>query len=236
VPKAWNNKTQVCPHIACSMTTTIFVSSLYFSLWSGRFCEEHCIISCVIFAFTSLMVSGKSFIWSFATLSAWWSNQVLPFLWIVLFLSFVKQVYNYLFVAVEKQNVLLPINLIGIAIGIPLGIYLIPRYGLFGGAITQLFIEFMFMIGAIWIGGRKKLQPIFSRKKMRLLLGILIVVSVGWYFINQYYIHSFLWFFVVALVLNACIVLLSRRSIKAIAKGLTVEDAIMEDALIEKAI
>jgi hypothetical protein len=39
---------------------------------------------------------------------------------IVLVGSFIKQVYNYLFVAVDKQNVLLPINLVGILIGVPL--------------------------------------------------------------------------------------------------------------------
>jgi len=55
---------------------------------------------------------------------------------------------------------------------------MIPRYGLFGGAVTQLFIEFMFMIGAIWTGSRKKMQPIFSRGKMSLLLGILVVVGI----------------------------------------------------------
>ena len=182
------------------------------------------------------VVSGKAFVWSFATLSSWWSDQVLPFLGIVLFRSFIKQVYNYLFVAVEKQNVLLPINLIGIAIGIPLGLFLIPKYGLFGWAVTQASIEFMFMIWAIRTGSRKKVQPIFSRKKMWLLIGILAGFSIWGYFINQYFVHSFVWFFVVAILLNALLVLLSRRPIKTIAKGLTVEDALVEDALIETAI
>jgi len=46
------------------------------------------------------------------------ANHILPFLGIVLALSFVKQVYNYLFVAEEKQNVLLAINGLGVAIGL----------------------------------------------------------------------------------------------------------------------
>ena len=168
------------------------------------------------------VVSGKAFIWTFDSLTSWWSNQVLPFLWIILFRSFIKQVYNYLFVAVEKQNVLLPINLVGVALWIPLWIFLIPKYWLFGGAITQLFIEFMFMIGAVWTGSRKKVQPIFSRSKMFLLSGIVIFIAIWWYVINLFWVHSFLMFFVVAILLNAFLVALSWRSIKKIAKGLTV--------------
>ncbi len=170
------------------------------------------------------VVSGKAFVWSFATLHTRWSNQVLPFLGLVLFLSFIKQVYNYLFVAVEKQNVLLPINLIGVLIGIPLWIYLIPKYGLFGGAVTQLSIEFMFMIGAIWVGGRQKMQPIFSRGKLILLLGIIVIIGLGWYAVTSYFVHSFVTFFIVAIVLNAVLVWLSRRPVKSIAKWLTVDE------------
>jgi O-antigen/teichoic acid export membrane protein len=172
------------------------------------------------------VVSGKAFIWSFASLTTWWSNQVLPFLWIVLFRSFIKQVYNYLFVAVEKQNVLLPINLIGVAVGIPLWIRLIPKYGLRWGALTQLTIEFLFMIGAIRIGMRKKVQPIFSRSKLFLLMGILVGVSGLWYFADHYFVHSFVRFFIIAILLNAFLLLLSRRPIKKIAKWLTVEEAV----------
>ncbi len=172
------------------------------------------------------VVSGKAFLWSFASLASWWSNQVLPFLWIVLFRSFIKQVYNYLFVAVEKQNVLLPINLIGVIVWIPLWVRLIPTYGLRGGVLTQLAIEFLFMLGAIWIGMRKKVQPVFSRGRLLLLMGILIGITIVWYFVDYYFVHSFVLFFVVALLLNLLLVLLSRHPIKKIAKGLTVDDTI----------
>jgi O-antigen/teichoic acid export membrane protein len=43
-------------------------------------------------------VGGEKFVGSFEQFDLWWSNQILPFLGIVLFLSFIKQVYNYLFV------------------------------------------------------------------------------------------------------------------------------------------
>jgi len=57
---------------------------------------------------------------------------VLPFLGLVLVLSFIKQVYNYIFVAMEQQNRLFLINLIGVVLGAAVGIYLIPSYGLLG--------------------------------------------------------------------------------------------------------
>lgn len=58
------------------------------------------------------IVSGKAFLGSFAGIWNRGSDQVLPFLGIVLGMSFIKQVYNYLFVAVDKQNVLFKINLV----------------------------------------------------------------------------------------------------------------------------
>ena len=46
-----------------------------------------------------LFVSSGDFIWSRDSLATWWSNQILPFLGIVLFFSFIKQIFNYLFVS-----------------------------------------------------------------------------------------------------------------------------------------
>ena len=58
-----------------------------------------------------LFVSSEKFLWTRESLSTRWSNQILPFLGIVLFFSFIKQIFNYLFVSLEKQNVLFKINL-----------------------------------------------------------------------------------------------------------------------------
>ena len=173
-----------------------------------------------------LVVSWKAFLWSFASLSARWSNQVLPFLGIVLLRSFIKQVYNYLFVAVDKQNVLLPINLLWVIVGIPLWVRMIPKYWLFGWAITQLAIELLFMLGAIRIGKRKKVSPIFSLKIWWKLTWILLLLSGVGYAITYFRHINMLRFFVVAIVLNAIAVYVSLPLIKRIAKGLTVEDTI----------
>jgi O-antigen/teichoic acid export membrane protein len=173
-----------------------------------------------------LVVSWKAFLWSFASLATRWSNQILPFLGIVLLWSFIKQGYNYLFVAIEKQNVLLPINLIWVLVGIPLWVWMIPQYGLFGWVVTQMTIEFLFMLGAIWVGKRKKVQPIFSLKIWWILLLILFGMAVLWYGITYFRNINVLRFFIVASVLNAFIVYISLPTIKKIAKGLTVEDTI----------
>lgn len=175
-----------------------------------------------------LLVSDASFLWTFENLASWWSNQILPFLGIVLVGSFIKQVYNYLFVAVDKQNVLLPINLVGILVGIPLWIRMIPKYGLFGGIVTQLSIELIFMFGAIIVGKTKKIQPIFSWAIVWKLLLILSWLALTWSAINYFRTLNTLWFFVVAILLNLFFLYISLPTIKKIAKGLTVEDMTSE--------
>ena len=176
-----------------------------------------------------LVVSGKAFLGTFASLTTRWSNQVLPFLGIVLLRSFIKQVYNYLFVAVEQQNVLLPINLIWVLVGIPLGIRMIPKYWLWWWAITQLTIELVFMLGAIWIGKRKKVQPMFSFKTWWILTLILLGMAGLGYAITYFWTITILRFFVVAIVLNLFVVYLSLPMIKKIAKWLTVDEVASPD-------
>jgi amino acid transporter len=55
-------------------------------------------------------------------------------------------------------------------------------------------------------------------------MSILIGVTAIGYFVDQYLVHSFLLFFIVAIALNAFLLLLSRRPIKRIARGLTVDE------------
>ncbi len=179
-----------------------------------------------------VLVSWKAFLWTFASLSMRWSNQVLPFLWIVLLWSFIKQVYNYLFVAVDKQNVLLPINLIWVLIGIPLWIRMIPMYGLLGWIVTQLTIEFIFMMGAIRVGKRKKVQPLFSLRIWWKIGILLLLMSIVWYGINYFRTLNLLWFFVIGFVLNGLVIYFSLPMIKKIARGLTVEETDVDSAIV----
>lgn len=169
-------------------------------------------------------VSGKAFIWTFESFQARWSNQVLPFLWVVLFRSFIKQVYNYLFVAVEKQNVLLPINFVGVVLGVVVWLIVIPAYGLVWWVITQMFIELLFMLWAIWVGRRKKVYPLFAFKNIAILTSILLGFGVIWFFLDYYVTMNLLWFIILLALFNGLLLLVSFRPIKSIAKWLTVED------------
>lgn len=169
------------------------------------------------------IVSWKAFMWSFVGIRNRGSDQVLPFLWIVLGMSFIKQVYNYLFVAVWKQNVLLPINLIWVVLGVGLGIRVIPRYGLLGWVITQLFIEFMFMVWAMCVAYRKKVSPIISWKKIWILTALLSGLAVVGAMVSLYLSLSLWQFFLVAAVLNGVVILLSLPVIRKVARGLTVD-------------
>ena len=178
-----------------------------------------------------LVVSGKAFLWTFASLTTRWSNQVLPFLGIVLFGSFIKQVYNYLFVAVDKQNVLLPINLLWVLVGIPLWIRMIPEYWLFGWVVTQLAIEFLFMFGAIRVGKRKKVQPILSMKILWRLVVSLLCLAILWYTVTCLRTINILRFFVIGAALNLSVLYFFLPTIKKIAKWLTVDDTGIAESL-----
>lgn len=108
------------------------------------------------------------------------------FLGIVLLLSFIKQVYNYLFVAVDKQNYLLRINLFRLIIWVIIWVITIPKRWLGWWVITQTIIEILFVLWAIFIGTRHKINPIISTKLFYKITSILILFSILWYILTQY--------------------------------------------------
>lgn len=178
------------------------------------------------------IVSSSAYLGSFANIASRGSDQILPFLGIVLFLSFVKQVYNYTFVALDVQNKLFTINLVGVILGCIVGVYLIPRYGLAGGVATQLLIELLFTGGAIFVGRRDQLTPIFPRKQFALLGGalcgfLLLAQGLGhfdWHFhLNGIFARLPLDFFLWTALINALLIALAYRPLKRLAQGLTQE-------------
>lgn len=62
-------------------------------------------------------------------------------------LSFAKQVYNFMFVSTGLNNHLLKVNAIGVVIGMAVGIFMIPKYGIVGGIATQMLMELLYLIG-----------------------------------------------------------------------------------------
>ena len=172
-------------------------------------------------------VSNKSFIWDRSHYTARWSDQLLVFLWIVLFLSFVKQVFNYLFVSIDKQNILFKINLTGIIIWIIVALFVIPKYNLLWWVITQVLLETIFTWWAILVAIKRKSRPILQKKSNLVMIWILLLAVVSGYFIHWYMANiefSYIKFFIIAWLYNIIIALISLPSIKHFAHWLTRED------------
>jgi O-antigen/teichoic acid export membrane protein len=176
-----------------------------------------------------LFVSSRDFLWSWGDLNLWWSNQILPFLGIVLFFSFIKQIFNYLFVSLEKQNVLFKINLTWVIVWVIVGLVVIPKWNLLWWVITQVLIETIFMVWAMAVAWKLKVYPKFNRKACWQLLWILLFMLITGFFINcgldKYFSEGIgRWkFLILAWVYNLIIVWISLKPIKAVAKGLTVD-------------
>lgn len=173
-----------------------------------------------------LFVSSSEFLWSRDSLAMWWSNQILPFLWIVLFFSFIKQIFNYLFVSLEKQNVLFKINLIWVIVWVLVALFVIPKWNLLWWVIVQLLIETIFMVWAMIVAWKLKVFPKFQRKVTFELLGILIFMLLSWVFINWWLDwHEIKWrmFLIIAWIYNLFFLWISLKPIKVVAKWLTVD-------------
>jgi O-antigen/teichoic acid export membrane protein len=144
----------------------------------------------------------------------------------VLVLSFIKQCYNYLFVATDEQNILFKNNVIGVILGVILGLFVIPKRNLLGGVITQIFIECIYTFGAMRIAHRRQLSPTLQKKPFRTLVIILIIACGMGFAINRYLSGNetnLITFFVLAFIFNGLIALASFKSVKQVAKGLTID-------------
>jgi len=153
-----------------------------------------------------------------------WSNTILPFLAIVLRLSFIKQTFNYIFVAAEKHNLLFKINLTWVIIWLWIWLYLIPKYNIIGGIITQVLLEVLFVWWAVFIALKHKLLPQPQIKKTILVTSIIFVSLAIWHFLKPIIQQWRIYFFSIAILLNIFMIWTSFPIIKKIAKGLTKED------------
>ena len=88
-----------------------------------------------------------------------WSDWILPFLGIVISLSFIKQVFNYLFVSTDLHNKLLGINLFGVVVWVAIGVPLLLKYQLIGWIITQILLEVLFVLWAFFVAWKHKMLP-----------------------------------------------------------------------------
>ncbi len=191
-----------------------------------------CLFAVNFWVFADMIIrvtSDASFMGSFDTLSHRWSNQLMPFLGIVLVFSFIKQVYNYVFVATGKHNVLLLVNGIGVFVWIFVWLYTIPARPftlgrwLLWAVVTQMLMEILFVSWAIVTWFRLKVSPILNVPILMktLLIMLWFAVAARW---TTALIHmTYLTFFVIALILNGLVAWISLPLLKKMGRGLTVE-------------
>jgi len=114
-----------------------------------------------------------------------WSDIILPFLGIVLTFSFIKQVFNYIFVSNDLQNKLLWINLFGVALWCIIWIPLVWKYNLVWWIIMQVLLEICFLWWALRIAKKHMVLPHVSYKQLCIIWFVTVVSSIIWLSYNS---------------------------------------------------
>jgi O-antigen/teichoic acid export membrane protein len=151
-----------------------------------------------------------------------WSDYILPFLGVVITLSFVKQVFNYIFVSTGNQNKLLGVNGWWLLVWLSFGFGFIVTKNLMGWVITQTTLEILYVCGALRVASRLKLVPYINYKVIGILAAIMVVIGLsGNELIHLYvpYTHK-IWFILSALWFNWLVIAASYPWVKKIAKGM----------------
>lgn len=148
------------------------------------------------------------------------SDALLPFLALVLLLSFIKQVFNYIFVSEQLHNKLLVINGIGVTIGVLVGVLIIPQRNLIGGIITQLVLEVSFVVGALLFAYKHNAIPRISRLSLLPILGVIV-----WSLYIAFFVHlpavGIWWLLAWGLVSTALLVGVQYPTLKVWLKSLS---------------
>ena len=143
------------------------------------------------------------------------SDFILPFLAIVLFLSFIKQVFNYILVSFEKQNKLFYINLVWVIIWVIIWLFTIPKYEIYGWIITQIVLEIVFVAWIMYIAKKYDILPIVDKKLLFFVSLFGSLAIIWWYFFLNYINLNSIWIFLfVAGSLNIAYLALSYKFIK----------------------
>lgn len=112
------------------------------------------------------------------------SDWILPFLGIVITLSFIKQVFNYLFVSTDLHNKLLWINLFGVVVWVAIGVPLLLKYQLIWWVITQIILEVLFVLWALFVAWKHNMLPNIQHAFSKGLLASLargLIIFLGSY-------------------------------------------------------
>jgi len=112
------------------------------------------------------------------------SDYILPFLAFVLFLSFIKQTFNYILVSFDKQNKLFFINVFWVIIWVILWLILIPKYNINWWIITQIVLELCFVSWILFVARKNYILPKVDWKYIFYSFMIFIFFMILWHFIT----------------------------------------------------
>ena len=150
-----------------------------------------------------------------------WADYIIPGLSIVLAMSFIKTIFNYVFVAAKKQNVLFPINLRWVTIGWLIAYFAVQYYNIIGWLFAQILMEAMFLWGALIYAKKHNILPtIFYKDHLTLHIFFIIITTIGSSIIWFDY-TNFMHFFIAVIIFNTLIVSLRYKYIKSEFKSIS---------------
>lgn len=162
-------------------------------------------------------ISGKTYLSEFLT--NWYgADFLLPFLAWILLLSFVKQIFNYIFVSTDLQNKLLKINFFGVMVWSIIWVPLILKYNLIWWIITQSLLEILFVWWAIFIAYKNNVLPKINYKSWWIIMSITILFTLIWSFLINIPYEKKLQFIIIAVLINILIFAISFKPLKVILK------------------
>lgn len=210
----WNSIIPRVTQFTLEQTRKVFWNLLLFILWIGWVFYIN---------FTVFRESIISFVsWTeYLSVTTWTrgSDSLLPWLALVLLLSFIKQVYNFLFVSLHLNNKLLWVNGIGVWFWAILWFILIPRYGILWWIITQIIMEICYVLWWLRIAKSHKSSLLLSRKYLIWIIWSLITITFGARYLFWWNVIPIWKLILFVIALNAVILSISYKPIKNIMKG-----------------
>ena len=124
---------------------------------------------------TSFLSNISNNIWWW---NAIWSDYILSFLGVVVVLTFIKQTYNYIMITFDHQNKLFGVNGLWLLIGGIIWLWMIYHYNIIWWIVTQILLELLYVIWAIYIWFRYNINPIINRKRIIYIIGIIWLTMI----------------------------------------------------------
>ena len=168
------------------------------------------------------------------------TDFLLPGFAIILALSFVKTVFNYVFVAANRQNLLLPINLWWVLIGWSLAFIAVKQYNLMWWLLAQFTMELLFVVWSFYFAFKNNIVPKIFHKTHRTLhiffiVTILFLRSSPWFvdMTTLSFLISFVWFNLWVIALRSRFILFEFSAITEHLNSLSSENNINSETNIQ---